>query len=179
MAEEARSEALREACLATLTAMNEMLAAQFPNLNVRLSMVDAQEARELRRVFSPTDQNRVVDWDWEQLFHKRVKGHRPAWMFLMALANRHGAVCYGTIQIQDGYVSIERLERNVGVPELKGLVALIAVRYAEALAVYLDLSEVRLCKPDPALISFYEQRLGLTRHVNGQEVPYLYKKVKP
>lgn len=172
-------ENLREACLATLAAMNEMLANQYPDLDPRLGMVRAQEAKKLRKVFAPFDRERQVDWDWEQLFHKRVKRDKTAWMFLVSVAQAHGAVCYGTVSVEGGCVSIERLERNIEAPKLKGLAALIAIQYAEALATYLALGEVRVCDPDPALVPFYEQNFGLTRHSKGKEVTYLFKRMLP
>ncbi len=170
---------LREACLATLAAMNEMLADEYPDLDLQLAMVGVQEAKQLRKVFVPSDQERMVDWDWEQLFHKRVKRDRTAWMFLVSVEQTHGAVCYGTIGVDDDCVSVERLERNTEVPQLKGLAALIAVQYAAALATYLALGEVRVCDPDPALVTFYEQNFGLTRHSKGKEVTYRSKKMLP
>lgn len=170
---------LGEACLATLAAVNEMLADEYPDLGLRLAMVGAQEAKQLRKVFAPFDQERQVAWDWERLFHKCVKRDKSAWMFSVLVEQSHGAVCYGTIGVEDGCVSLERLERNTTVPQLKGLVALIAVQYASALATYLALSEVRVCDPDPALVTFYEQNFGLTRHSKGKEVTYLFKKMLP
>lgn len=169
---------LREACFATLTAMNEDLAIKYPHLNLRLAMVDAPAAKQLVKSFPPQDQARLVDWDWAMLFHKRVKRNKSAWMFTVSLAHAHGAVCYGTISIENGCVSIEYLERKGDVAALKGLAALLAIQYAEALAVYLELSEVRVCDPDPALIDFYEQNFGLTRQSEGNEVTYLTRKVQ-
>jgi len=79
--------------------------------------------------------------------------------------------------LRAGCVSIEYLERKLDAIGLKGNAARIAIQYAEALAAYFELAEVRVCDPDPILIEFYEQNFGLTRQSGGDAVPYLFKKV--
>lgn len=170
---------LKEACFATLTAMNEWLAGEFSDLTLLLEVVDAPLARQLGKVFSPQDPERWVDWNWENLFHKRVKREKAAWMFAVSVDGDYGAVCYGTISIDRDCVSIEYLERKLDVAALKGIAAEIAIQYAEALAIYLELSELRVCDPDPALVEFYEQNFGLIRQSDSGEVTYLFKKVQP
>lgn len=172
-------DSLNEAYLATLTAMNERLASEFPDLALQLEMVDAPLARKLGRIFHPQDAERQVEWDWEALFHKRVKREKSAWMFAVSAVGAYGAVCYGTISIDGDCVSIEYLERKLDVVALKGIVAEIAIQYAEALAAYLELEEIRVCDPDPALLDFYEQNFGLIRQSEDGEVTYLFKKAKP
>lgn len=172
-------QSLKEACFATLAVMNERLASEFPDPVLRLDMVDAALARQLGQVFHPQDPERWVNWDWETLFHKRVKREKAAWMFAVSAGGDYGAVCYGSISIDGDHVSIEYLERKLDVGALKGIAARIAVQYAEALAAYLELGEVRLCDPDPALVEFYEQNFGLARHSDGGDVTYLFKKAQP
>lgn len=170
---------LKEACLATLAAMNERLASEYPNLALQLTVVDGPLAKQLGKVFSAQDLERWVDWDWVALFHKRVKREKSAWMFAVVVAETYGAVCYGTISIDNDCVSVEYLERKLDVAALKGIAAEIAIQYVEALASYLGLGEIRVCDPDPALIEFYEQNFGLTRQSDSVEVTYLFKKVQP
>lgn len=170
---------VKEACFATLTAMNERLAVEFPNLALLLEVVDTSLARQLGKIFHPQDPERWVDWDWEALFHKRVKREKTAWMFAVSVDGDYGAVCYGTLSIEGDCVSIKYLERRLEVEALKGIAAAIAIQYAEALAAYLELGEVRVCDPDPALVEFYEQNFGLIRQSDGSEVTYLFKKVQP
>lgn len=171
-------QSLKEACFATLAVMNEQLASEFPDPILQLNMVDAPLARQLGQVFHPQDPERWVEWDWENLFHKRVKRQKAAWMFAVSVGGDFGAVCYGTISIDAGCVSIEYLERKLDVIALKGSAARIAIQYAEALAAYFELAEVRVCDPDPILIEFYEQNFGLTRQSDGDAIPYLFKKVQ-
>lgn len=169
---------LKEACLATLAVMNERLASEFSAHVVQLEVVDAPKAKQLGRVFHFEDQARLVDWDWESLFHKRVKNKKAAWMFAVTVGGEFGAVCYGTISVDSDCVSIEYLERKLDVTVLKGIAAEIAIRYAEALAVFLKIGEVRICNPDPALVGFYEENFDLSRHSDGDEVRYLFKKAQ-
>jgi hypothetical protein len=170
---------LKQACAATLAVMNGRLAKEFAAPSLWLDMVDAPLARELGQMFNTHDPDRWVNWDWETLFHRRVKRDKAAWMFAVSVAGDYGAVCYGTIGVESDRVSIEYLERRLEVPFLKGIAARIAIQDAEALAAYLELSEVRVCDPDPALVSFYEQNFGLTRHSHNNEVTYLFKKAQP
>lgn len=172
-------QSLKAACFATLAVMNEQLAHEFPDPVLQLDMVDAQLAKKLGKVFHPYDPDRMVSWDWEKLFHKRVKHEKAAWMFAVSVGGGFGAVCYGTISIDGDCVSIEYLERKLDVPALKGVAARIAMQYAEALAAYLELKDVRVCDPDPALVEFYEENFDLTRQSEGNEVTYLFKKVQP
>lgn len=172
-------QSLKEACFATLAVMNEQLAAEFPDPAVQLEMVDAPLARQLGQIFHPQDLERWVNWDWETLFHKRVKREKAAWMFAVSVGGDYGAVCYGTISIDGDCVCIEYLERKLDVAALKGIAARIAMQYVEALAAYLELKEVRVCDPDPALVEFYEENFDLTRQSEGNEVTYLFKKVQP
>lgn len=172
-------QSLKEACFATLAVMNEQLAAEFPDPAVQLEMVDAPLARQLGQIFHPQDLERWVNWDWETLFHKRVKREKAAWMFAVSVGGDYGAVCYGTISIDGDCVCIEYLERKLDVATLKGTAARIAMQYVEVLAAYLKLKEVRVCDPDPALVEFYEENFDLTRQSEGNEVTYLFKKVQP
>lgn len=169
-------QSLKEACFATLAVMNEQLAVEFPDPALQLEMVDAPLARQLGQVFHPDDLERWVSWDWETLFHKRVKREKAAWMVAVSVGGDYGAVCYGTISIDDDCVCIEYLERKLDVAALKGIAARIAMQYVEALAAYLELGEVRVCDPDPVLVEFYEQNFGLTRQSEGNQVTYLFKK---
>jgi hypothetical protein len=91
-------------------------------------------AKQLGKVFSAQNLERLVDWDWEALFHKRVKREKSSWMFAVVVAGSYGAVCYGTISIDNDCVSLEYLERKLDVVVLKGIAAEIAIQYAEALA---------------------------------------------
>lgn len=171
-------QSLKEACFATLAVMNEQLAGEFPDPAVQLEMVDASLARQLGQVFHPQDLERWVNWDWETLFHKRVKREKAAWMFAVSVGGDYGAVCYGTISVNGDSVTIEYLERKLDIAALKGVAARIAIQYAEALAVYLELGQVRVSDPDPILVEFYEQNFDLTRHSDDGEVTYLFKKVQ-
>jgi hypothetical protein len=158
--------------------MNERLAREYPGQALQLAVIDAPLAKQLGKVFSAQNLERWVDWDWEELFHKRVKREKSSWMFAVVVAGSYGAVCYGTISIDNDCVSLEYLERKLDVVALKGIAAEIAIQYAEALAGYLELGEIRVCDPDPALVEFYEQNFSLTRQSVGNEVTYLFKKVQ-
>jgi len=171
-------QSLKEACIATQVVMNEQLAIEFPDPILRLELVDAPLAKKLGQIFQPHSPDRWVNWDWESLFHKRVKREKAAWMFALSVGGDYGAVCYGTISIATDCVSIEYLERKLDVPALKGVAARVAMQYVEALASYLELTEVRVCDPDPALIEFYETNFGLTRQSDGYEVTFLVKKAR-
>lgn len=94
------------------------------------------------------------------------------------VGDSYGAVCYGTISIDNDCVSLEYLERKLDFVALKGIAAEIAIQYAEALAGYLELGEIRVCDPDPALVEFYEQNFSMARQSVGNEVTYLSKKVE-
>lgn len=85
-------DSLSEAYLATLAAMNERLESEFPDLALRLEMVDAPLARKLGRTFHPQDAERQVEWDWEALFHKRVKREKSAWMFAVSAVGAYGVL---------------------------------------------------------------------------------------
>jgi len=158
--------------------MNERLASDYPGQALQLAVVDGPLARQLGKVFNTQDLERWVDWDWEALSHKRVKREKSAWMFTVVVAENYGAVCYGTISIDKDCVSVEYLERKLDVAALKGIAAEIAIQYAEALASYLELGEIRVYDPDPALVEFYEQNFCLTRQSDGGGVTYLFKKVQ-
>jgi len=161
----------------TATVLNDSLKADNPDLDLRLDLVDGPLAKKLGNIFSATDLVRQVDWDWQSIYHKWVKREKFAWMFALSSSKTYGALCYGTVSIHDECVSIEYLERKLDVTSLKGLTAHIAVQYAELLAVYLRLGEVRISDPDPELIAFYERNFGLTRQSEHVEVEYLFKKV--
>lgn len=170
-------EELKDAYVATLAVLNDSLKVNNLGLDLRIDLVDGPLAKKLGKIFSATDLVRQVDWDWQSIYHKWVKREKFAWMFAISSSKTYGALCYGTVCIHDECVSIEYLERKLDVTSLKGLTAQIAIQYAEILAIYLKLGEVRISDPDPELITFYERNFGLTRQSEHVEVEYLSKKV--
>lgn len=80
---------LKEACFATLVAMNERLAREYPGQALQLAVVDAPLAKQLGKVFSAQNLERWVDWDWETLFHKRVKREKSSWMFAVVVGDSY------------------------------------------------------------------------------------------
>lgn len=51
-------KSLKEACLATLAAMNERLASEYPDRAWQLTVVDGPLAKQLGKVFSAQDLER-------------------------------------------------------------------------------------------------------------------------
>ena len=140
---------LLEAQAATLDATNEWLQQTFPGSGLKLELIARSTARSLAQAFNAPDMERLVDWDWEQLFFRKIQHQKTMWMFGITVRGRYGAACLGTINIASDYVSIEYLERHPKVHELSRLTALIAIQYIQALAIYLDMDTVRISDPAP------------------------------
>jgi hypothetical protein len=107
--------------------------------------------------------HRKVHWNWEDLFFARVR-MKDAWMYAMVRGGRPRAMCYGRIEVGQGYVSLEYLERAPYARGIRGLTAPAAFQFARAVALLLDLDEVRLNEPFPQLVRYYERTLGAVRH---------------
>lgn len=166
---------LLEAQAATLDATNEWLQQTFPGNGLKLELIARSTARSLAQAFNAPDMERLVDWDWEQLFFRKIQHQKTMWMFGITVRGRYGAACLGTINIASDYVSIEYLERHPKVHELSRLTALIAIQYIQALAIYLDMDTVRISDPDPLLLDYYERTYGFVRHEEAGAVRYLFK----
>lgn len=171
---------------------NEVLAAALGQTNawlsdvllrpdLQLELVPQHTARSTAEEFQKNaGQNRRVHWNWEELFFRFARTPR-GWMFAMVLRGTGtGALCQG--MVQDDYVSIDYLERADD-DKLQGVVTLTAFQFARAVALLLDLDEVRLKEPFPELVEHYEQVLGsmgppVVRHPPDGSVKYLSVKVQ-
>lgn len=169
---------LREAYAATLDASNQWLEQTYPESSLRLELVAKATARQVAQAFGAPEIERVVDWDWEQLFFRKVQHKRNMWMFAITIRGKYGAACLGTINISNDCISIDYLERHPNANELRHLTTLIAVQYVEALAAYLELPTVRINDPDPQLVAYYEGTFGFARHEEAGAVRYLSKIVQ-
>ena len=150
--------------------------------NVQLQLIDEMNIQRIARQFLTSIKHRKVDWDWEAMFHKKVKFAArygcKAWMFAITVRGRAGAMSWGKIDIRPpGYVSIEFLERRPYVRGLRGLAAPAAFQFAKTVAALLDVDQVRLSRPLPELVRYYTRSLGLVRHPVAGRVQYLFAKV--
>jgi hypothetical protein len=174
-----------------LTNKNEVLAAALDQTNAWLAQTLGRPDLQLQLISQPIARatamqferggglRRKVHWNWEDIFFSRVR-HQDAWMYAMVRAGRPRAMCYGRIQIRGGHVSLEYLERTPCARGIRGLTAPTAFQFARAVALLLDLTEVRLNEPFPHLVQYYERVLeGAIRHPAVGPVKYLTVKVKP
>ena len=144
----------------TLTNKNEVLAAALDQTNTWLAQTLGRPELQLQLISQPIARvtalqferggglRRKVHWNWEELFFSKVR-HQDAWIYAMARAGRPRALCCGRIQIKGGHVSLEYLERTPYARGIRGLTAPTAFQFARAVALLLDLAEVRLRRTSP------------------------------
>jgi hypothetical protein len=174
-----------------LTNKNEVLAAALDQTNTWLAQTLGRSDLQLQLISQPIartaalqferggGRRRKVHWNWEELFFSKVR-HQDAWMYAMVRAGRPRAMCYGRIQVKGGHVSLDYLERTPYARGIRGLTAPTAFQFARAVALLLDLTEVRLNEPFPHLVHYYEKVLGeAVRHPAVGPVKYLSVKVTP
>ena len=172
-----------------LTNKNEVLAAALDQTNTWLAQTLRRPDLQLQLISQPVARStamqferggglrRKVHWNWEEIFFSRVR-HQDAWMYAMVRAGRPRAMCYGRIQVKGAYVSLEYLERAPNARGIRGFTAPTAFQFARAVALLLDLTEVRLNEPFPHLVQYYERVLeGAIRHPAAGPVKYLLVKV--
>lgn len=172
-----------------LTNKNEVLAAALDQTNTWLAQTLRRPDLQLQLISQPVARStamqfergggvrRKVQWNWEEIFFSRVR-HQDAWMYAMVRAGRPRAMCYGRIQVKGAYVSLEYLERAPYARGIRGFTAPTAFQFARAVALLLDLTEVRLNEPFPHLVQYYERVLeGAIRHPAAGPVKYLSVKV--
>lgn len=169
-----------EVLAAALGQSNVWLADVLQRPDLQLELVPQNAARSTVQAFQLlAGKGRKVHWDWEDLYFRFARKPR-GWMFSMVLRGTGpGALCQG--MVQDDHVSIDYLERVAG-EQLQGVVAATAFQFARAVALLLDLDEVRLKDPFPELVEHYEQVLGAmgpaaVRHPADGAVKYLCVKV--
>lgn len=181
--------AVRDDCDRMLTNKNEVLAAALDQTNTWLAQTLGRPDLQLQLISQPIARasamqferggglGRKVHWNWEEIFFSRVR-HQDAWMYAMVRAGRPRAMCYGRIQVKGAYVSLEYLERAPYARGIRGFTAPTAFQFARAVALLLDLTEVRLNEPFPHLVQYYERVLeGAIRHPAAGPVKYLSVKV--
>lgn len=174
-----------EVLAVALEQTNSLLSGALGRSDLQLELVSHTSARSTARAFERLAglRRKMKHWDWEELFFKRARRPR-GWMCAMVLRGEGpSAMCYGRIEVSDGYVSIDYLESS-GDERLKGMVAPTAFQFARAIALLLDLDEVRLSEPFPELVEYYEGVLGLlgipaVRHPAEGGVKFLSVKVQP
>jgi len=168
-----------EVLAAALDQTNTWLALELGRPDLQLQLVNQPTARPLVLDFERGGgRRRRVHWNWEDLYFSRVR-YRDAWMYAMMRGGRPRALCYGRIVVGDGYVSLEYLERVPYARGLRGVTVSAAFQFARAVALLLDLDEVRLNEPFPQLVRYYMRTLGAVRHPAAGAVKYLYCKVHP
>lgn len=164
---------------AALDQTNLWLSGTLGRPDLQLQLVSASNARAMALDFERAGgKRRKVHWNWEDLYFSRVR-FKDAWMYAMVRGGRPRALCFGRIEVGHGYVSLEYLERAPYARGLRGLAAPAAFQFARAVALLLDLDEVRLNNPFPQLVRYYERTLGLVRHPPSGPVKYLSVKVAP
>jgi hypothetical protein len=167
---------INEAIAATIEQINDWFENELSRSDLKIQLVNATNAKSISRRFTLTGGVRLVDWDWEAIYFRKVK-LKPAWMFELVQKGRTGALCYGQVNIRGSYATIEYLERKVSFKKLKGLAAQTAFQFAATVAKTLDLKEVRLVDPHPDLVLYYQKTLGLTRHPAHGVVQYLARRL--
>ena len=176
--DESRTDEIKEAVVATVDQLNMWLLSELELTDLRVQLVTRSSVRSTVQKFTAQAHARLVDWDWEKIFFRKVR-LKPAWMFELVQLDNPGALCFGQVNIKEDYASIEFLERQTGFDSLKGLVAQIAFQFAATVARLLGLPEVRLMNPHPDLVNYYESTLCLTRHLLLGEVQYLSRRLVP
>lgn len=174
-----------EVLAAALAQTNALLADVLERPDLQLELVSHTSARPTARAFERLAglRRRMKHWDWEELFFKHARRPR-GWMCAMVLRGEGpSAMCKGRIEVSDGYVSIDYLESS-GDERLKGMVAPTAFQFARAIALLLDVDEVRLNEPFAELVEYYEGVLGIfgipaVRHPAEGGVKFLSVKVQP
>jgi hypothetical protein len=165
---------LQIALAATLQAVNADLANTHDTVGITVELVTGtQVINRLLQRFMHEAKPRRLDVDWEDVFHKRVKGQK-AWMIQILQSSRTGALSCGRVEIRKGYVSIDYLEKRPTFNHPRGLSTQVAFRFAKTLATILEIEQVRLNDPLPDLVSYYEKSLGLARHTVRSKVQYLF-----
>lgn len=169
-----------EVLAAALDQTNTWLANELGRPDLQLQLVSQPVARRIALQFERAGgRRRKVQWNWEELFFSRVR-HQDAWMYTMVRSGLPRAMCYGRIQVKGGHVSLEYLERAPYARGLRGVTAPTAFQFARAVALLLDLTEVRLNEPFPQLVRYYERIMeGAIRHPTSGAVKYLSVKVHP
>lgn len=169
---------------------NEVLAAALDQTNLWLAETIGRPDLQLQLVSQPMARRTAIDfekmggkrrkvhWNWEDLFFTHVR-LKDAWMYAMVRGGRPRAMCFGRIEVGQGYVSLEYLERAPYARGIRGLTAPAAFQFARAVALLLDLDEVRLNNPFPQLVRYYERTLGGVRQPTDGAVKYIYVKVNP
>lgn len=163
---------------AAIQVTNDWLSTtQSGDLEIQLLSDNTTVARVTKQFISHCKHRRKVDWDWSTVYHKRIK-YQDAWMFALVRRGTPGALCCGRIAIVDRYVSVERLERTPYRRGLRGLVVPTTFQFARAVALLLDLHEVRIEQPFPQLVRHYEKVLRGIRQPATGEVKYISVQVK-
>lgn len=169
---------------------NEVLAAALDQTNnwlasealgptaFQIQLVTQASVRNLASQFEAVAGDRHVDWNWERIFFKKVR-HKDAWMYAVINGTSPNGFCYGKIEVKEKYVSLEYLERAAPIADLQGRMLQIAFQFARTVALLLDITEVRLNEPFPALVTYYEEALGAIRHPASGEVQYMAVEVQP
>ena len=172
---------LDRALATSAIAIQEWIDEVYPTSQVTFSLLTPSSARGTVRAFLAATRNRrKVTWDWERIFHKKVKFTSGAWMFALRRRDLPVTLCYGRIQVADSYVSIDYLERCRFLHGVKGKPLAVAFQFAVLLAGELDIEFVRINEPlNRRLATFYQRELGMSRHPAKGEVQYLSKRVKP
>ena len=120
-----------------------------------------------------------MHWNWEEIFFSKVRD-QDASMYAMVRAGSPRAMCYGRIQVKGGHVSLDYLECTPYARGIRGLTAPTAFQFARAVALLLDLTEVRFNEPFPHLVHYCEKVLGeAVRHPAVGPAKYLVAKVTP
>lgn len=173
-----------EVLAAALGLTNQWLASEQLRPDLQLQLVSQTAARSTAQAFQRRGgPARQVHWDWEALYFKRARRPR-GWMFAMVLTGAGPeAMCHGRLEVDNGYVSVDYLERAPG-EQLQGIVMPTAFYFARAVALLTDLDEVRVNEPFPELVEYYERVLGAfgtpaVRHPAEGGVQFLSVKVQP
>lgn len=171
---------LDTALAAAIFATNDWLSNSLRRRGMRVQLLRSANAKRVARKFVKSGARpRTVPWDWEHIYFRKVHNQSDAWLFALEHAGRPGALCYGRVAFHEGYVSVEYLERKTTFRSMKGLATIVSFKFAQAVAQGLDLPEVRLNDPDPALVAHFMATLGLNRHPIAGAVKYLFHRHQP
>ena len=151
-------ELLDEACSYAVDFYSHK-AVYVPSFSLR--RVDAEIIKQSKHWPNTTHlKDGYGNWDWQKLWWpNRYKKER----FFIAMCEEQNvsALFCGRVLHSASEVTLEYVQRNANALSVKGVVTPVAVTFAAALAVAMEMESVVICDPAPKIVQHYNG------HMNG------------
>jgi len=152
------TELLDEACSYAVDLYSQK-AAYVPSFSLR--RVDAEIIKQSKTWPNTTHlKDGYGNWDWQDIWWpNRYKKER--FFIAMCEGQNVSALFCGRVLHSASEVRLEYVQRNANALKVKGVVTPVAVTFAAALAVAMEMESVVICDPAPKIVQHYND------HMNG------------